>query len=113
MSAFPAAFGAVYVALYARFSSQWNYLANLYNQIMQCRVKANGQYDKERLARWCAGFVEDAWRLHLLRKPMFTEVVSGLLQKGFVSSLVGTSLGNTEYLELTEAVREWREHREP
>src|SRR5687768_9782380 len=33
-----AIFGAAYVALYTRFSSQWNYLANLFNEIVQVEI---------------------------------------------------------------------------
>ncbi|HUQ48942.1 MAG TPA: hypothetical protein VM053_11980 [Gemmatimonadaceae bacterium] len=33
-----AIFAGVYVALYTRFSSQWTYLANLFNQIVQAQL---------------------------------------------------------------------------
>jgi hypothetical protein len=36
---FGAIFAGVYVALYSRFASQWNYVASLYNQIMQTAVQ--------------------------------------------------------------------------
>ena len=34
----PVVFGVVYAALYARFASQWTYMANLYNLIKQTEV---------------------------------------------------------------------------
>jgi len=54
---FAAIFAGIYTALYARFSSQWSYLANLYNSIKQVEINAA---DKEVLAEWKAGFMEDA-----------------------------------------------------
>lgn len=62
-------FGAIYLALYARFSSQWNYLANLYNQIKQAELST--AKNEKALIEWKAGFIEDAIALHLARRPMF------------------------------------------
>lgn len=66
-------FAATYAALYARFSSQWTYLANLYNQIKaaECRNDRNDEV----LAEWKAGFIEDAIELHLAYKPLFASVI--------------------------------------
>ncbi len=47
-----ALFGAVYAGLYARFASQWLYLANTYNQIKaaECRSESSARP----LAEWKA-----------------------------------------------------------
>ncbi len=37
---FGAIFAAVYFALYARFASQWSYLANLYNKIKEAETRS-------------------------------------------------------------------------
>lgn len=68
-----AIFGAVYVAFYARFSSQWAYLANLYNLIKE--VEVSGVNDVKAMAQWKAGFIEDALDLHLASKSNFAGVI--------------------------------------
>jgi hypothetical protein len=67
-------FGAVYIAFYSRFSSQWTYLANLYNQIVQTQISIPPDLREQNgdlIASWKAGFIEDAEELHLAAKPMF------------------------------------------
>ena len=97
-----AAFAGSYTALYARFASQWEYLADLYNQIKakQIDVAVSDVRDELHalrqkvienpnqppddhfcnaaylLAQWKAGFIEDAEKLHLAEKPPFAAVVS-------------------------------------
>jgi len=70
---FGAILGAVYAVFYARFASQWSYLAGLYNQIKatECQKDCNQQ----KLAEWKAGFIVDAQELHLANKPLFAEVI--------------------------------------
>jgi hypothetical protein len=66
--------GAVYTALYARFSSQWNYLANVYHQMKGAIVSGPnkpGEEQELQISYWKAAFVEDAQDLHLVRKKMF------------------------------------------
>ena len=58
--------GAAYISLYARFVSQWTYLAGLYNLIKQ--VEASGCADPNVIAEWKAGYLEDAENLHLAAK---------------------------------------------
>jgi len=70
---FGAVFAATYTALYARFSSQFTYLANLYNQIKSAEC---GAPPSETLPQWKAGFIEDAEVLHLAHKPIFASVIS-------------------------------------
>lgn len=66
--------GAVYTALYARFSSQWSYLAHVYHQ-MKAAILSGPEdpspHQKEQLQYWKAAFIEDAEDLHLVRKKMF------------------------------------------
>lgn len=82
----PVIFGAVYAALYARFASQWTYMANLYNQIKQAEVTMQpataGQSASVQtspplaaLAQWKAGFIEDALAVHMATKPSVAGVI--------------------------------------
>src|SRR5688572_29010441 len=58
-------FAASYAALYARFSSQWAYLAGVYNQIMAAKVRGvEGMDPTDALHVWQAAFIEDAEDLH-------------------------------------------------
>lgn len=77
-----AIFGAVYAALYARFSSQWTYLADLYNQ--QLAVSVTTSEDKlngENYAIWQAAFIEDAVCMHLATKRGFSNAIYMMLQE--------------------------------
>jgi hypothetical protein len=82
-----AIFGAVYAALYARFASQWSYLAGVYNQLRQtlATLKDADQENDNHMQLWKAGFVEDALDLHLATKPMFGPFVQRLLDDPGVS----------------------------
>jgi hypothetical protein len=64
-----AIFAAVYAALYARFASQWSYLAGVYNQMRQTLVTTK-EPDRDHLLMWRAAFIEDALDLHLATKAM-------------------------------------------
>ncbi|WP_426747632.1 hypothetical protein VZQ01_09615 [Myxococcus faecalis] len=75
-----AVFAGAYAALYARFASQWAYLAGLYNQILQAELTL-APAQKKRLEVWWVGFIEDALELHLATKPMFAAVIRHLLKK--------------------------------
>lgn len=70
-----------YTALYARFASQWSYLAGVYNQIMAAQVRGVPPDAEVRraLESWKAGFIEDAEDLHLTTKPMFAGVIVNML----------------------------------
>lgn len=70
---------AVYTALYARFSSQWHYLADVYNQIKS--VRANEPVNARQVEEWKAAFIEDADTLHLVNKPLFASIVSAMGQE--------------------------------
>jgi hypothetical protein len=78
---FAAAAGAVYAALYARFSSQWSYLATLYNQIKQTEIQLlipsvpDLMTAQDRLAQWKAGYIEDAQDLHLHTKSNIAGII--------------------------------------
>jgi hypothetical protein len=74
-----AIFFAVYAALYARFSSQWNYLAGTYNLLMQTQAMIDNPDDNEKIQHWKVALVEDAEDLHLATKPMFSMLTHHLL----------------------------------
>jgi len=94
---FGAIFGAIYISLYTRFSSQWTYLAGLYNQLMASQVLEpfTGDGDRARTyVAWWAAFVEDAEDVHLALKKNYAAVIVGLLQDArirtmYVQSTVG------------------------
>jgi len=65
--------GASYVAFYARFVSQWGYLAGLYNMIKQTETTEGA--DKEFIAQWKAGYLEHAENLHLAAKKNLAPVL--------------------------------------
>lgn len=88
-------FAAIYFSLYARFSSQWVYLAGVYNQIKAAEVRMNEKEPTEpalkALAEWKAGFIADADELHLAGKPLFASAIlawgddhSGRIKAAFV-----------------------------
>jgi hypothetical protein len=83
-------FAAVYAALYARFSAQWTYLADLYNQIKATEARTvGGQFEADArrvISQWKAGFIEDAKELHLLSKPLFLSVTRAWLDDEAVQS---------------------------
>jgi hypothetical protein len=73
-----AIFAAVYAALYARFASQWSYLAGVYNQMRQTLVTTK-EPNRDHLVMWRAAFIEDALDLHLATKPMFSPFILRML----------------------------------
>ena len=95
---FGAIYVAIYVALYSRFSSQWSYLAQVYNQIMQSvaelpdnssftdpplsswAISLNLNRKREVYAIWMAGFIADAMEMHLARKGIFSECVHSMFE---------------------------------
>ena len=77
-----AIFGAVYVALYARFSSQWAYLAGLYNQQLEVAITTSKEkLNGENYAIWQAAFIEDAVCMHLATKRGFSNAIYLMLQE--------------------------------
>ena len=73
---FGAIFAAVYFALYARFASQWIYLSNLYNKIVETEARTTDDARTVKiLAGWKADFLEDALDLHLATKRVFAPIV--------------------------------------
>lgn len=89
---FGAIFAGVYAALYARFSSQWNYIAGLYNQIkaaeVQLAIADNSERATEVIAQWKAGFIEDADALHLSSKPMIAGILKAWLPDPLVQKQI-------------------------
>jgi hypothetical protein len=72
-----AIFATVYALLYARFASQWTYLAGLYNQLKAAQARPD--VDMNVITEWRAAFIEDCDELHLLRKPMFASIINELV----------------------------------
>jgi hypothetical protein len=110
---FGAIFGVVYVALYARFSSQWSYLANLYNQIKAAEVAAltrlaekkltnvSAKEVRRKLAEWKAGYIEDAEGLHLATKKSFAPIIwFWLRDKDVRSAYIHATPGGAERCQL-------------
>jgi hypothetical protein len=72
----------VYAGFYARYSSQWSYLASLYNQIMSVAAGlSDEQLGGRTFLSWQAAFVEDCYFLHLDRKEIFSVVIKQTLAK--------------------------------
>jgi hypothetical protein len=103
---FGATLGAVYAWLYARFSSQWQYLADLYNKIVEAQVRA-GVLNENVLDNWRAAFIEDAYTLHLACKPMFAAAINEMLKRQQVREayLRSTIRGHMHLAELKERFR--------
>lgn len=73
-----AIFAGCYTVFYTRFSSQWSYLAGVYNQLLNSMVQLGANTtseQKEALILWKAGILEDACNLHLAAKPMFAPLI--------------------------------------
>jgi hypothetical protein len=104
---FGAVFGAVYFGLYARFSSQWVYLSNLYNSIKKSEITIENK-NNESLTQWKAGFIEDAENLHMATKSSFAPIIKDwgkdkAVKKAFIAHTPG---GKCRYLKLMHAVKE-------
>ncbi len=112
-------FAAAYVALYARFSAQWSYLADVYNQIKQ--VEAAGASGNRRqharvLAQWKAGFIEDADYLHLAAKPSFASTIllwgsEPLVRRAFTSDCSGGEQRLSALIEVANRVHKKEDSR--
>lgn len=77
-----AIFGGIYAALYSRFSSQWSYLADLYNQQLSAALTlSKDQLNSDNFAIWQAAFVEDAVCMHLATKPGFSNAILQMLNE--------------------------------
>lgn len=84
-----AIFGAVYASLYTRFSSQWSYLASLYNQQMEIgSTTPIEDFGKENFAGWKAAFIEDAVCMHLATKRGFSNAIHSMLQDNDIKSIL-------------------------
>ncbi len=116
-----AIFAGVYAALYTRFSSQWTYLANLFNQIVQAQLALPENPHEAQLntmASWKAAFIEDAEDLHLAAKPMFLVAVQdwgsdARVARRFVRNTVGGEQRLTGLLKRLEMIREQAEATPP
>ena len=109
---FGAIFALFYTGLYGRYHAQWNYLANVYNQIKACEVEC-GVPPPAALAEWKAGFLEDAEEVHLARKPIFVSILRAwgrdpAVMKSFIESAPGGAAHYARLMESVEAVWESR-----
>jgi hypothetical protein len=83
-----AIFAGAYAGLYTRFSAQWSYLAEFYNQMMQSQVQCPvTEQNRDAYTKWFVAFIDDAESLHLARKPAFASVIQTLLEKPGVSAM--------------------------
>lgn len=95
--------GASYLALYARFVSQWSYLAGLYNLIKQ--AEAIRDVNRLVIAEWKAGYLEDAENLHLAGKNNLAPVLHSWAQEAAVAeSYIKNTPGGVERLERLRAI---------
>jgi hypothetical protein len=83
---FGAIYAAIYIALYSRFSAQWSYLSNLYNQIKV--VEASPGSNTAVINDLKAAFIEDAIALHLSKKPMFAMIIKSWGHDPAVKTLI-------------------------
>jgi hypothetical protein len=98
---FGAIFAGAYAALYTRFSSQWSYLADLYNQIMAAQVQSPWSDENSKsYSAWMAGFIEDAEELHLALKPIYSAVILSMLERSSVrEAYIESTAGSSERLD--------------
>lgn len=100
--------GGTYAAFYARFASQWTYLAEVYNHLMATQAQAPLDDNAERrrvYAYWKAGIIEDAYVLHLAGKPMFAPMVAKLLEEPeVVEAFRRSAVAADETLERLERI---------
>ena len=88
---FGAIFGGIYAALYTRFSSQWTYLADLYNQQLSTAITATqDERESENYAIWQAAFIEDAVCMHLAKKPGFCFAIYQMLTEVKIREILET-----------------------
>jgi uncharacterized membrane protein len=98
-------FAAVYTALYTRYASQWQYLADLYNRIKEKEIGLQNSPDfkkeaEQKLAQWKAGFVADARAMHLIRHDSFQTVAKTWLTEAMVSVAYDDACGEGSATEL-------------
>jgi hypothetical protein len=97
--------GASYLALYARFVSQWQYLAGLYNQIKHAEVAFPN--NEKALAEWKAGYLEDAENLHLAAKNNLAPVLHAWIKVDAVKKayIANTPGGEKRFNHLADLAR--------
>lgn len=108
-------FTVVYAALYTRFSSQWTYLAGVYNQIKaaETRLETGDADSNASLVAWKAAFIEDADELHLALKPMYASLIEAWCENERVQAeFIRTAPGGKRRLTklLTEVDAALTEH---
>lgn len=96
-----AIFAGVYVAFYTRYSNQWSYLASTYNQITAAKAPLAGHFscNNRILVVWQAGFITDAFTLHLDRKEIFKGIIASLLKDDVIKEEVFDNFSDKELEE--------------
>lgn len=91
-------FAGIYAALYARFASQWGYLADVYNQVKAAEARLDDTASERQLhaiVQWKAGYIEDAEDLHLATKPpIATTILHWLRDEKVREAFVTYASGN-------------------
>lgn len=98
--------GSSYLAFYARFVSQWTYLAGLYNSIKQAESVPNSK--KKVIAHWKAGYLEDAENLHLAAKNNIATIIRAwaedeLVKRAYIKNTLGGETRLSRLIKLAVA----------
>lgn len=102
--------GGIYAAFYSRFSSQWAYIADLYNQQMALAITlTDEQIDGENYKAWQSAFIEDAVCMYLATKEGFRNAISEMLGDEEIYKLLCEHIGNKKVerlqVQLEKALR--------
>lgn len=109
---FGAIFAGTYAVFLARFASQWQYLANFFNQIRAVEISTllstdEGAKEKatELVNRWKAAFIFDAESLHLAKKSSFCGLIIDWMEDEGVKRWCINDWGLVEYHKFLEELK--------
>ena len=98
--------GGSYAALYSRFSSQWAYIADLYNQQMALASSLpEEQISWENYHAWQAAFIEDAICMHLETKDGFRNAIYEMLQNQEVKVLLNEHVSEKKIMSIEKNLK--------
>jgi hypothetical protein len=98
--------GGTYAALYSRFSSQWGYLADLYNQQMALACSLpESELSGENYTAWQAAFIEDAMVMHLATKDGFCVAIHEMLQDEDIFETLCASVNRHKVQKLKDKLK--------
>jgi hypothetical protein len=87
--------GGTYAAFYSRFSSQWAYIADLYNQQMALAITLSDvTIEGDNYKAWQSAFIEDAVCMHLATKEGFRNAINEMLEDEDIRNLLCEHVGN-------------------